>query len=129
MGDSGYPKPLWDDLSGNIDHSVADYMRDSGYDLRDYAQRNWVKIGPKLVGKLHFASGDMDETQVTNSLYLLEDFLKSTSNPYYGGSFEYGRPMKGHEWRPTTQTVLVKSMAEQIAKHAPKDASTAWIYN
>lgn len=125
-GADGYPKPLWDDLTGRIDHSVANYMRDHGYDLRDYLEKNWGTIGPQLVGKLHFASGDMDETQVTISLYLLEDFLKSTSNPYFGGSFEYGRPMKGHEWRPTTTAVLVKMMADQIKKNAPAGSSGTW---
>jgi hypothetical protein len=127
VGDDGYPKPIWDNLSGKIDHSVANYMRDHGYDLREYAQKNWAKIGSQLVGKLHFFSGDLDETQVTASLYLLEDFLKSTSSPYYGGSFEYGRPMKGHNWHPTTNAQLVRTMAAAISKNTPSGVSRAWL--
>src|SRR5690606_11494387 len=60
VGDDGYPVPLWDKLTGEIDRDVAEYMRANGYDLRDYAERNWATIGPKLVGKLHFFLPDMD---------------------------------------------------------------------
>ncbi|MGA2476686.1 MAG: hypothetical protein ABSF73_08710, partial [Terriglobia bacterium] len=55
-GEDGYPKPLWDKLNGKIDHSVADYMRDHGYDLTAYLKQNWSRgrgIGPQLVGKIH----------------------------------------------------------------------------
>ena len=53
VGDDGYPKDIWDKATGKIDHSVALYMRDHGYDLRYYIETNWPKIGPDLVGKLH----------------------------------------------------------------------------
>ena len=33
VGEDGYPKPLWDKLTGKIDRNVANYMRDHGYDL------------------------------------------------------------------------------------------------
>lgn len=52
-GDDGYPKPLWNKITGSIDHEVAGYMRDHGYDLRYYAQTHWSQIGPELVGKIH----------------------------------------------------------------------------
>jgi hypothetical protein len=32
-------------------------MRQSGYDRRDYVERNWKTLGPQLVGKLHIAGG------------------------------------------------------------------------
>ena len=75
-------------------------MRDHGYDLRYYMENNWATIGPKLVGKLHIYCGDMDNFYLNLAVYKLEDFLNRTSNPPYGGSFEYGRPMKGHGWTP-----------------------------
>src|SRR5258706_226850 len=58
VGEDGYPKPLWDPMTGKIDHVVAGYMRDHGYDLRHYAQTHWPEIGPKLVDKLHLYCGD-----------------------------------------------------------------------
>jgi len=126
VGADGYPKPLWDKLTGKIDHDVARYMRDHGYDLRYYAATNWPKIGPDLVGKLHLYTGDMDDFYLNLGVYHFEDFLKKTKNPYYGGSFVYGRPMKGHGWTPMTNAELVKVMAAQIAKNAPEGSSAAW---
>lgn len=129
VGEDGYPKPLWNKLSGDIDHSVAGYMRDHGYDLRDYLEQNWPKIGPDLVGKIHIYVGDMDNYYLNLAVYKMEDFLKSTRNPYYGGSVVYGRPMKGHGWSPMDDAELVRAMAEYIVKHAPKGADTAaWHY-
>jgi hypothetical protein len=127
--DDGYPKPLWNKLTGEIDRDVADYMRDHGYDLRYYLQQNWAKIGPKLAGKIHLFVGDMDNYYLNLAVYQMEDFLKSKKNPYYGGSFAYGRPMKGHGWTPMDNAQLVRAMARDIVKHAPKGEDTAaWHY-
>ena len=129
VGDDGYPKPLWDKMTGNIDHDVAAYMRDHGYDLRYYIETNWPKIGPPLVGKLHVYCGDMDNYYLNLAVYLLEDFLKSANNPDYAGSFEYGRPMKGHGWMPMSLEELAKIMAEHITRNAPPGEDTkAWSY-
>jgi hypothetical protein len=128
-GDDGYPKPLWDKLTGKIDHSVADYMRDHGYDLSYDIRTNWPTLGPKLVGKLHLYCGDMDNYYLNLAVYLLEDFLKDTKDPYYAGSFDYGRPMKGHGWQPMTQSALLRLMAEHIIKNAPRGEETStWRY-
>ena len=130
VGDDGYPKPLWDKLTGKIDHSVAEYMRAHGYDLSYDLRTNWPTLGPKLVGKLHLYCGDMDNYYLNLAVYLLEDFLKDTRDPPYGGSFEYGRPMKGHGWQPMTQSELLRIMAEHITRNAPAGESTsAWKYN
>jgi hypothetical protein len=104
-------------------------MRDRGYDLGYYIQSHWTEIGPKLVDKLRFYCGDMDNFYLNVSLYKLEDFLNTTKDPYYGGSFEWGRPMKGHGWSPMPMPDLVKVMAEHIRKNAPAGQDTAaWQY-
>ncbi len=129
VGEDGYPKPLWDKRTGKIDKAVATYMRDHGYDLRYYLEIHWAEIGPKLVGKLHFFCGDMDNFYLNNSLYLMEDFLKQTTNPYYDGSFEWGRPKKGHGWSPVSMPDLVKLLADQVRKNAPAGETPAsWQY-
>ena len=129
VGDDGYPKALWNLDTGEIDHSVAEYMRAHDYDLRDYLQRNWAKIGPSLVGKIHLISGDMDNYYLNLGVYKLEDFLVNARNPAYGGSFLYGRPMKGHGWQPTANAELIRTMAGHIAAHAPKNENpAAWHY-
>jgi hypothetical protein len=130
VGDDGYPKPLWNYTTGEIDHSVAIYIREHGYDLRDYLQSNWPKIGPNLVGKIHLFCGDMDNYYLNLAVYLLQDFLVNAQTPAYAGSFQYGRPMKGHGWQPTSNFDLIKTMADQIARNAPDEASTsAWHYH
>jgi hypothetical protein len=128
VGADGYPKPLWDKATGKIDTSVALYMREHGYDLKDYLQNNWPTIGPKLVGKLHIYCGDMDNFYLNLAVYKLEDFLRGTTNPPYGGSFEYGRPMKGHGWTPLNQAQLITVMANHITLNAPAGADASWKY-
>ncbi len=126
VGADGYPTPLWDKLTGKIDHRVADYMRDHGYDLRYYLETHWATLGPDLAGKIHVYVGDMDNYYLNLAVYLLQDFLENTDDPPYGGSFEYGRPMKGHGWQPMTNAELVQMMAQYVAAHAPSGASMAW---
>ena len=58
VGDDGYPRPVWNLVTGAIDRQVVQQMQAQGYDLRDYLQRNWGRIGPQLVGKLHIFCGD-----------------------------------------------------------------------
>jgi hypothetical protein len=62
VGADGYPKDLWDKKTGKIDHEVANYMRDHGYDLRYYVETNWPTIDPKLRGKIHMWCGDQDNS-------------------------------------------------------------------
>jgi hypothetical protein len=129
VDEDGYPEPLYDPATGRMNDSVVAYMREHGYDLRDYLQTNWSRIGPDLVGKIHIACGDMDNFYLNLAVYLLEDSLTNMKNPQYGGSFQYGRPMKGHGWQPTSNVELVETMALQIAKSAPaSDNPSLWHY-
>jgi hypothetical protein len=126
-GEDGYPVPLWDKLTGTIDHNVATYMRDHGYDLRAYAEKSWPAIGSKLVGKLHFSAGDMDDYWLNLAVYKFEDFLKTTQNPHYEGDFIYGRPMKGHSWHYATWADLIRKVGATIKAQAGENTA-AWNY-
>ena len=116
VGEDGYPKPLFDKRTGKIDHEVARYMRDHGYDLSEYTKTNWPKIGPPLKGKLHLYCGDMDNFYLNLAVYLFEDLMKTKDST---ATFEYGRPMKGHGWHPMSNAELVKMMAEQVRNNKP----------
>jgi hypothetical protein len=133
VGEDGYPMPLWDKLTGKIDHSVADYMRDHGYDLTAYLKQNWSRgrgIGPELVGKIHIDVGDEDNYYLNLGVYDLQEFLKTTQDPHYEGSFEFGRPEKGHGWQSMTHENLIRTIAGHITKNAPGGEDTsAWKYN
>ncbi|HEY9429450.1 MAG TPA: alpha/beta hydrolase-fold protein [Gemmatimonadaceae bacterium] len=117
VGSDGYPKPLWDKLTGHIDKDVAMYMRDHGYDLTYYLQQNWSRIGPLLAGKIHVYVGDMDNYYLNLAVYRMEDALRSMTNPKADAVFEYGRPMKPHGWQPFTNAELVRLMDAQVKKN------------
>ena len=126
IGDDGYPRPLWDKRTGKIDRQVALYIRDNGYDLRDYAEKNWPTLGPKLAGKLHFISGDMDNFYLNLAVYLFEDFTRKTTNPKSDATFEYGRPLKGHSWHAKNFADMLRDMAELVKRNTPAGESRTW---
>jgi hypothetical protein len=128
VGADGYPRPLWDKLTGKIDHEVATYMRDHGFDLRDYAARNWSTIGPKLVGKLHFFAGDMDDFYLNLAVYDFEEMLKSSTNPHYEAEFTYGRPMKGHSWHAWTWAGFARRAGAFVKRNTPPGEPVDWQY-
>jgi hypothetical protein len=89
VGEDGYPRPIWDKLTGVIDRKVADFWKEN-YDLRHILERDWKTLGPKLAGKIHIYVGDMDNYYLNNAVYLMESFLETTKDPYYGGEVDYG---------------------------------------
>jgi len=121
VGPDGYPVPLWDKATGKMNRDVARYARERGFDLREYLERNWPRIGRNLAGKLHLSCGESDGNFLNLALYLLQDFLENTTTPYYRGSFEFGRPLKGHGWQPTTSGELVEKIAAAVTENAPKE--------
>lgn len=138
IGDDGYPKPIWDKLSGRIDRDVANYWKEN-YDLRYIMERDWKELGPKLKGKINIYCGDMDNYYLNNAVYLMEDFLKNTKNPYYDGVVDYGDRAE-HCWngdhdnpnhisRLRYNTMYVPKIMERIKNSAPKGADvTSWRY-
>ncbi len=128
VGQEGYPKPLWDKRTGHIDHSVAEYMKRHGYDLRAYLAEHWSEVGPKLKGKIHVDVGDADNFYLNLAVYRLQAFMDSTTGPHVPGTFHFGRPEKSHGWQHTTTPGILKEMAEWIVSQAPKDAPMGWRY-
>ena len=138
VGSDGYPKPIWDKLTGKIDRSVAEYWREN-YDLGHILKRDWAKLGPKLEGKLHIYVGEADNYFLNNAVYLVEDFLKTTKNPHYGGKVDY-EPRAEHCWngdhtRPNALSRLryhqfyAPKIVERILKSAPPGADVkSWRY-
>jgi hypothetical protein len=137
VGTDGYPKPIWDKLTGKIDRTVAEHWREN-YDLGHILRRDWQKLGPKLEGKLHIYVGEADNYFLNNAVYLVEDFLK-TANPHYGGEVDY-EPRAEHCWngdhtRPNAISRLryhqfyAPRIITRIEKSAPKGADlTSWRY-
>ena len=101
-------------------------MRDNGYDLRHYAEKNWATLGPKLAGKFHFISGDMDNFYLNLAVYLFEDFAKKTANPRSDATFAYGRPLKGHSWHAKNFADMMRDMGEQVKRSTPSGDTRSW---
>ncbi len=124
----GYPKPVWDEHTGVIDHSVAEYWRAHDFDLTDYLERNWAQVGPSLAGQIHIYNPDMDKFFLNLAVYRLEGFLRNAS-PASGAAVISGRPLKTHDWHPMSYADLVREMSDHIAAHAPADEPpAAWHY-
>jgi hypothetical protein len=128
----GYPKPLYDPWTGKIDRETAEWAKEH-YDIRYYLEKNWQEVGPKLIDKINIFCGRMDNFYLNEAVYLLEEFLASTSKPHYPGRFEYG-DRGGHSWSPWGKrggrnVNMYREMAAHIIKMAPKGENTAqWNY-
>ncbi|WP_394763346.1 hypothetical protein [Phenylobacterium sp.] len=137
-GADGYPQPIWNKLTGEIDPKVAAYWREHA-DLTYIIQRDWKTLGPKLAGKLHIYVGRGDTYFLNNAVYFAQDTLESLKDPAWGGEVAYGAKDE-HCWNgdptlPNAYTRLhynfmyLPKILERIAKTAPAGADlTSWRY-
>ncbi len=138
VGPDGYPVQIFNKETGEIDPKVAAYWKEH-YDLSNILQRDWSTLGPKLRGKLRIYVGSADNYMLNNAVYLIEDFLKSTTNPPYEGEVKYGDRAE-HCWngdpsqpnylsRLHYNTMYVPMILDRIQKTAPSGADlTSWRY-
>ena len=137
-GDDGYPKPIWDKMTGTIDRSVAEYWREH-YDLSHILRRDWKTLGPKLRGKLKIYVGDMDNYYLNNAVYLVEDFLKNVTDPPADAEIDYGDRAEhcwnGDHTRPNAYSRLryhqmfIPRIMDQIRRNHPAGVDTvSWRY-
>ena len=138
VGPDGYPQRIWDKLTGTIDREVAAFWREH-FDLVHILRRDWKTLGPKVSGKLFLYVGDMDNYYLNNAVYLAEEFLESTTDPYYAGEVDYGDRAEhcwnGDHTRPNAYSRLryhqmfIPRIMEQIRKNHPAGADTSsWRY-
>lgn len=125
LGKDGYFEPLFNKRTGEINRDVAKYWKEN-YDLKYYLERNWSAVGPKLIDKLYFYTGDVDTYYLNNSTKELEAWMKTTENPHYPGFFMYG-DNKPHCWSgPVTPAERLKEMAQLILRKKPEGTTTPW---
>ncbi len=138
QGPDGYPVRLWDKYTGDINQEVAKYWQEN-YDLRYILERDWSTLGEKLEGKINIYCGDMDNYYLNNAVYLMEEFLENTTNPYYGGEVDYGdraehcwngdQENPNHISRLRYNTMYVDKIMKRIQESAPRGADlTSWRY-
>lgn len=138
VGSNGYPKPIFDKLTGVIDSSVAQYWKEH-YDLSYILERDWATLGKKLSGKIHIYCGDMDNFYLNNAVYLTEERLKKLKNPSFDGKVDYGDRAE-HCWngdhdnpnyisRLRYHSMFITKWTNEIQKRAPKGADLkSWRY-
>jgi hypothetical protein len=139
VGPDGYPQRIFDKRTGVIDPAVAAYWKEH-YDLTHILRRDWSKgLGKKLEGKIHIYVGEADNYYLNNAVYLAEDFLKTTKDPFYGGEIDYG-PRAEHCWngdhtranaysRLRYHQMFAPKIVERILKSAPPGADLkSWRY-
>jgi hypothetical protein len=137
-GEDGYPKPIFDKVTGAIDPNVALFWRDH-YDLSYILARDWKTLGPKLKGKLHIYVGSEDTYYLNDAVYFAEDRLKALKDPEADVEVAYG-PRAEHCWNgdpnlPNAYSRLhynvqyLPKILERIKETAPKGADlTSWRY-
>ena len=138
QGEDGYPRRIFDKITGEIDPDVAAYWKEN-YDLRYILERDWATLGPKLEGKIHIYCGDMDNYYLNNAVYQMETFLKKTNTPFYKGEVDYGDRAE-HCWngdhenpnyisRLRYNTMYLPKILKRIAATAPRGADLkSWRY-
>ena len=129
-GEDGYPKSIWNKKTGVIDKEVAEYWREN-YDLNYIMKRDWTSIGKDLEGKVYLYCGDMDNYYLNNAVVLTEEFLESTTDPYYNGEVDYGN-MAEHCWngdqenpnhisRLRYNTMYLEKIQKRLKSTAPRN--------
>ena len=137
-GADGYPAPIFDKVSGDIDPKVAAYWREN-YDLSYIMQRDWKTLGPKLAGKVHIYVGRGDNYFLTDAVFYTEDMLNGLKDPAYGGEVAYGAKDE-HCWNGDPNTpnaysrlrynfMYLPKILDRIEKTAPPGADLkSWRY-
>jgi hypothetical protein len=137
VGPDGYPKPVFDKLTGEIDPAIAQYWRDH-YDLSAIIARDWTTLAPKLQGKLHIYVGTGDNYFLTDAVYFAQERLEALK-PGWGGEVAYGDRAE-HCWNgdPKLPNALSRlhydfqylpKILDRIAATAPPGADVrSWRY-
>jgi hypothetical protein len=138
VGSDGYPKPLFNKRTGEIDSSVAAYWKEH-YDLSHIIQRDWTKHGNQWQGRIHIYCGDMDNYYLNNAVYLTEERLRKLTAPPFDGEVDYGDRAE-HCWNGDHQNpnyisrlryhrMFIPKWAEEVQKTAPVGADLkSWCY-
>ena len=137
VGADGYPKPIFDKVTGDIDPTVAAYWREH-YDLSNIIARDWATLASKLKGKIHLYVGSGDNYYLTDSVYFAQERLESLE-PKYDGTVAYGDRAE-HCWngdpkQPNAYSRLhydsqyLPLILQRITASAPKGADLkSWRY-
>ncbi|MEX0939542.1 MAG: alpha/beta hydrolase-fold protein [Pirellulales bacterium] len=112
-GEDGLPRRAWDRQTGRIDPAVIDAWRK--YDINLYLKDNWAELGPKLRGKLHITTGELDTFYLEGAVELLKETLAelgSDAEIEIVPGADHGSVLT-----PALREEQRRQMAEQFRKH------------
>jgi hypothetical protein len=109
-GSEGFPVPLWNEATGEMNPKVAEEWKK--FDLHLVLEKNWKELAPKLKGKLHIAAGDSDQYFLNDAVHLLDTFLQKVQPPA-DAKIIYGQG-KGHGWSNLTAKELLLEMQNAV---------------
>jgi hypothetical protein len=139
QGEDGYPAPVWNEKTGEIDKRVVQYWHDH-WDLTAVLERDWGTLGTKLEGKIHVQAGEGDTYFLNNAVHRMQHVLDATRNPHSDASFQYGiGDPHCYTGGPDAYTMqennrnwaqrVLPQMAAHIKSSAPKGADlSSWVY-
>jgi len=110
---NGFPKAIFDPITGEIDSLVAEHWKK--YDLLKYTQENWSELGPKVQGKIHIWMGDMDNYYLNNAMRDFDEYLQSTTSPKSDAEIVFS-PTCGHCENYSIRTYLEAIKKQMITK-------------
>ena len=126
VGADGYPVPIWNKKTGEIDKKVAEYWKQH-YDLRNIVEKNWTTLGLKIANKLNIYVGDADSYYLNMGVHMFDDFIRKADDPKWTGEILF-QPMAPHCWGPRGAE-LTQKMVAQIERIAPRGADLrSWRY-
>jgi S-formylglutathione hydrolase FrmB len=73
LDSDGLPRRMWDRTSGRVDPEVVKAWE--AYDIRLHVERNWDELAPKLRGKLHIYTGEIDTFYLEGAVRQLKESL------------------------------------------------------
>jgi len=126
VGADGYPVPIWNKKTGEIDKKVADYWKQH-YDLRNIVETNWTTLGLKIANKINIYVGDADTYYLNMGVHMFDDFIRKAQDPKWTGEIIF-QPMAPHCWGPRGAEMTQKLVAH-MEKYAPAGADLkSWRY-
>ena len=136
-----------------LNYAINERSNNEGLDVVEHIKRIYDRPAIKTSGKerlnvfdrvIHdciFCSfmNDMDNYYLNNAVYLMEEFLESTQEPYYNGEVDYGDRAE-HCWngdqenpnyisRLRYNSMYVPKIVKRIEESAPEGADlSSWRY-
>lgn len=106
LDETGRPRRMWDRTTGKVDPEVAKAWEP--YDIRLKLERNWAELGPKLQGKLHVWTGQIDTFYLEGAVQKLAVALKAL------GSDAQVEVVPGRDHRTLLSPELARKIRQQM---------------